>query len=61
MPEILKQWELPNNSQVKLSDGRMIKFLKMDGIYAHWIIDGGLAIANFNGFKKDGDHYKVIN
>jgi predicted DNA-binding protein len=30
----MEQWELPNNTIVKLPDGKLATFLKMDGMYA---------------------------
>ena len=58
----MKQWELPNNSKVKLPDGRMITFVKMDGVYAHWDVGGVLKIGSYKefGFEKEGGYYKVI-
>jgi len=57
--KIFKEWELPNNSKVILSDGTEAIFKKMDGMYAHWEQDGELRIGNFEAFIKEDDYYKV--
>ncbi len=57
----LKQWELPNNSEVIDLYGNKIKFLKMDGMYAHWEDKNGeFAIGNFKKFQKLGAYYQAI-
>jgi hypothetical protein len=58
--EALKQWELENNSEVELPDGVKATFLKMDGMYAHWDLQGELAIGNYDSFVKTKTGYKVI-
>lgn len=59
--ETLKQWELPNGAQVRLEDGELVTFRKMDGMYAQWIkSDGSMAIGNYAGFQKDGLVYKPV-
>jgi hypothetical protein len=57
----MKQHELPNNSKVKLPDGTWALFLKMDGMYAHWKVNGELKIGSFEEFKKVDDYYEVVN
>jgi hypothetical protein len=54
-----KQYELPNNSKVQLPDGEIVKFLKMDGMYAQWEQKGKLAIGNFESFILEDGVYKV--
>lgn len=65
MKKDLDQWELPNNSKVKLGDGEFVIFKKMDGMYAQWEQDGKLKIGNFhNKFRKVedsmGSYYELI-
>jgi hypothetical protein len=56
-----KQWELPNKSKVKLEDGTIVTFLKMDGMYAKWDVgDGYLMTGNFEKFIKEGDMFVVV-
>ncbi len=57
---MIKQWELPTGAKVKLKDGTVFTFKKMDGMYAHWEVEGQLHIGNFQGFEKEGDFYKPI-
>lgn len=54
-----KQWQLKNNSIVELIDGRKIKFIKMDGAYAHWDLEGRLKIGNYEEFEETDFGYKV--
>ena len=56
----LKQWELPNKSKVILRDGQEVTYLKMDGMYAQWNVNGQLKTGNFKEFKKEGDKYIVV-
>lgn len=60
MKEKLKQWQLPNNSKVRLSDGTEITFLKMDGMYAKWDQEGRFATGNFEAFEKRDGYYQVV-
>ena len=59
MTRTLKQWELKNNSEVELSDGTRVTFLKMDGMFAHWEENGKRKIGNFNAFVKTDYGYKI--
>lgn len=56
----MKQWQLPNNSKVKLPDGTFVTFLKMDGMYAKWDNNGEFQTGNFEKFEKENDYYKVV-
>ena len=59
----MEQWELKNNSKVKLADGRIVTFIKMDGMYAHWDIGGMLKTGNYQKFEKVENKeykYKVV-
>jgi hypothetical protein len=56
----MKQWELPNNSLVQLPGGKKVTFLKMDGMYAQWDVDGKVKIGNFAAFEKTDFGYKVV-
>lgn len=56
----MKQWELPNNSKVKLPDGSFATYLKMDGMYAKWDKDGEFLTGNYENLEKEEDYYKVI-
>lgn len=59
---MIKQHNIPNNSKVKLPDGSMATFLKMDGMYAHWIDgDGNFAIGNFRWFVERDGYYEVYD
>jgi hypothetical protein len=55
-----KQWELPNKSKVKLEDGTIATFLKMDGMYAKWDVNGEVLTGNFEKFIKEGDMFVVV-
>ncbi len=62
----LKQWELKPKSKILLPDGRIVKFIKMDGMYAQWDFGGKLKIGNYEEFEKVdekefGYNYKVIS
>lgn len=59
--KVLKQWELPHNSKVKLESGKFVTFLKMDGMYAQWDEDGRFCIGNFGGFIKKENYYQVVS
>ncbi len=56
-----KQWEIPNNSRVVLKDGTEATYLKMDGMYAQWDVNGDMKIGNFDKLEEVGNHYKVIS
>jgi hypothetical protein len=56
----MKQHELKNNSEVELPDGKRVKFIKMDGMYAKWDVDGELKTGNFEEFEETEFGYKVI-
>ena len=57
----LKQWELPNNTEVILEDGSVATFLKMDGMYAKWNHDGEFKTGNFAAILQgeDGKYYAL--
>ncbi len=55
------QWEIPNNSRVVFKDGTEATYLKMDGMYAQWDVNGNEYIGNFDKLEKVGNHYKVIS
>jgi hypothetical protein len=55
-----KQWEIPNKSKVKLEDGTIVTFLKMDGMYAKWDVNGEVQTGNFEKFIKEGDMFVVV-
>lgn len=55
----MKQWELENNSKVKLPDGTIATFIKMDGKYARWNKNGRIKIGNFEDFEKTKFGYRV--
>jgi hypothetical protein len=58
--KLYAQWELENNSSVELPDGTIVIYLKMDGMYAHWDVDGELQIGNYSVFEKTETGYKVV-
>lgn len=58
---VLKQWELPNDCQVVLPDGREVTFLKMDGMYAKWQTEDGMATGNFDSFVRRKEKYYVLD
>lgn len=58
-PKPLRQWELPNNSVVTLPDGTTAIFLKMDGMYAKWDVDGELKTGNFDEFEETEGGYRA--
>jgi len=60
MEKYLKQWELPNNSKVKLLDGTFATYLRMDGMYAKWDNKGEFQTGNFDKLKKEEDYYLVV-
>jgi hypothetical protein len=55
----MKQWELKNNSKVEIPDGRIVTFLKMDGMYAKWDDNGELKTGNFEEFEETDFGYKT--
>lgn len=55
----MKQWQLKNNSKVQLPDGKIVTFLKMDGMYAKWNDNGEFKTGNFDEFEKTDFGYKV--
>lgn len=57
----MKQWELPSGSKVKLPDGTFATFTKMDGMYAHWDVNGELAIGNYDNLEKRDGYYEVTS
>ena len=59
-PQEFQQWQLPNNSKVKLPSGEVVTFLKMDGRYAKWNEGGKFVTGNFKSFKKVGNYFEVI-
>lgn len=56
----MKQWELENNSKVELPDGTFAIFIKMDGLYAKWDVQGEWKTGNYEAFEKTKDGYKVV-
>lgn len=60
--KIIRQWDLKNNSIVELLNGDRVKFLKMDGMYAHWeSTDDVINIGNFEEFEETDFGYKVFS
>lgn len=54
----MKTWNLPNNTEVTLGDGEVVKFLRMDGMYGKWEQRGKMVIGNFDNIElKDGKYY----
>jgi len=57
----MKQWELPNNSTVVLPDGTTATYLKMDGMYAQWLLPNGtIAIGNYQNIERKDGIWHVI-
>ena len=56
----MKQWQLKNNSKVELPSGKMVDFLKMDGMFAKWDVDGEMQTGNFDEFEQTENGYKVV-
>lgn len=56
----MKQWELKNNSKVELPNGQIAVFVKMDGMYAQWRLDGKLKIGNYEDFEETDFGYRVL-
>ena len=53
---------LPKGAKVKLENGKIIKFLGMDGAYGKFDDNGEFLIAKFyDGFIKEGEFYKPID
>ncbi len=55
-----KQWEIPNNSRVVLKDGTEAIYLKMDGMYAKWDVNGDMKTGNFEKLESVGNHFRVV-
>lgn len=57
----LKQHELPQGCTCVLPDNSEAKFIKMDGMYAQWSVEGESKIKNYPLFIREGNKYKVVN